>query len=449
MTRRLLSGRLMNLGLRALLCLLLGVGSVQTQVNAQTPSASVGTNTAGVVAATMSAAPSCLSYRVTGICFFLRCTPFGCTVETSIRVSHYMPDVVVSTYNDQYGHPWTDVGSFVSGIGSSAGTSLLRSPIDASASTANPPAERPSAEPVATFKSADAIGNPLVIVNNVSNEFVVPGVSELMDFPGTMGSILREWAQAPATLMSYVPAQVQSWMRSGANLMSTVQNVAGQVGNVSSSINSLSSIGGSQAPGSTETIREQVAGLREQLEGAAAASGGSSDLLCPSSASALGVYFQSDLDSYFWRDWFPMDLVYVGSWLPGMHEVSHTPLVSTWGNTYPRSGNLIQQHSVKASAVYASRVASIIRQRAQPHIYSHLRPRGTMAHVWFAQVADPRWSMVHPFPSGCVRFGSNDSLSLVSYGDGRTTSNHSHIWNLWHRYECCRRRTEIFLFAVP
>lgn len=409
------------------------------------------TNTAGVVGATMAAAPSCLSYRVTGVCFFLRCTPFGCTVETSIRVSHYMPDVLVSTFNDQYIHPWSDVGGFVSGIGSSAGSALLRNPIDASASTANPPAERPPAEPVATFKSADAIGNPLVMVNNVSNEFVVPGVTELVRFPSTMGSIMSEWARAPATLMNQVPAQVQAWMQSGANLLGSIQGVAGQVQQLGSQINSLSQASGSQSQGGQQSVSDHINGFREQLNmlAASAGSGSSSDFLCPSSASPFGVYFQSDLDSYFWRDWLPLDLLYVGSWIPGIHEVSRSPLVSTWGNTYPRSGNLVQQHPVKASAVYASRVASIIRQRAQPHIYAHLRPRGPGSYVWFAQVADPRWSMVHPYPSGCMQFGANDSLSLTSFGDGRTTANDSHIWNLWHRYECCRRRTEIFLFAVP
>lgn len=409
------------------------------------------TNTAGVVAATIASAPSCLSYRVTGICFFLRCTPFGCTVETSIRVSHYMPDVVVSTYNDQYVHPWSDVGGFVSGLGSSAGTALLSNPIDASASTANPPAERPESEPRVTFKSADAIGNPLVMVNNVSNQLVFPGVSELMNFPSTMPSILAEWARAPVTLMSEVPAQVQAWMQSGANLMSSIQGISGQLSSVGSQMSSMGQASGAQSPGGQESVTEQINGFRDQLTTLASStgSGSSSDYLCPSSASPFGVYFQSDLDSYFWRDWLPLDLVYVGSWLPGYQEVSRSPLVSTWGNIYPRSGNLVQQHPVKASAVYASRVASIIRQRAQPHIYAHLRPRGPSSYVWFAQVADPRWSMVHPFPSGCTQFGANDSLSLTAYGDGRTTPNDSHVWNLWHRYECCRRRTEIFLFAVP
>ena len=57
--------------------------------------------------------------------------------------------------------------------------------------------------------------------------------------------------------------------------------------------------------------------------------------------------------------------------------------------------------------------------------------------------------MVHPYPSGCHTFGANDSVALLGYGDYRNTPNNSFVWNLWTRYECCRRRTEIFLFAVP
>jgi hypothetical protein len=57
--------------------------------------------------------------------------------------------------------------------------------------------------------------------------------------------------------------------------------------------------------------------------------------------------------------------------------------------------------------------------------------------------------MVHPYPSGCHTFGANDSAALIPYGDYRTTPNDSHVWNLWTRYECCKRKTEIFLFAVP
>jgi integrating conjugative element protein (TIGR03756 family) len=43
--------------------------------------------------------PDCIQVAPAGICFFLVCTPFGCDIETSLRIGHYNPDVVVSAYN--------------------------------------------------------------------------------------------------------------------------------------------------------------------------------------------------------------------------------------------------------------------------------------------------------------------------------------------------------------
>ena len=52
--------------------------------------------TATIAASTLS--PNCLEYRVVGICFWLRCSSFGCSVETSVKVRHFVPDAVVSSY---------------------------------------------------------------------------------------------------------------------------------------------------------------------------------------------------------------------------------------------------------------------------------------------------------------------------------------------------------------
>jgi hypothetical protein len=415
-------------------------------VSAQAPLPGTSTNTLGVLSATAAAAPSCFSYRVTGVCFFLRCTPFGCSVETSIRVSHYMPDVLVSTYNDQYIHPWRDVGGVVSGIGDRIGAAILRSPVDASANTSAK--KRGAAEPV-TMKTVDAIGNPAVLINNSGNQLVVPGISELMSFPSTLPEILREWAVAPVGLMQQAGEGVVNLLTNPGALMNTVTGVGNLMGGMGPDMSSMGpAASGGMDAASQSGFQEQLGQLGGMLTGAADAGGGG-DMLCPSSADAFGVYFQSDVDSLFWRSMIPLELLYVGSWLPGYNEVSHLPLVNTWGSVYPRTGELVQQHPVKASAVLAERVSRIIRRPSQPHIYAHLRPKSSGSFVWFAQVADPRWSMVHPYPSGCHTFGANDSVALIGYGDYRNTPNNSHVWNLWTRYECCRRRTEIYLFAVP
>ncbi|MBU5233578.1 TraU family protein, partial [Vibrio cholerae] len=53
----------------------------------------------------------CLEYRVVGICFWLLCTPFGCTVKTSPKVRHFIPELVVSSYSDTGGNPWGEMSA--------------------------------------------------------------------------------------------------------------------------------------------------------------------------------------------------------------------------------------------------------------------------------------------------------------------------------------------------
>lgn len=53
--------------------------------------------------------PDCVNYRVVGLCYWLYCTPFGCTVRTSVKVSHFRPDLVVSAYSNTGQNPWAEM----------------------------------------------------------------------------------------------------------------------------------------------------------------------------------------------------------------------------------------------------------------------------------------------------------------------------------------------------
>jgi integrating conjugative element protein (TIGR03757 family) len=64
-------------------------------------------NTATIVSSALS--PDCLEYRVVGICYWLFCTWTGCTVRTSVKVRHYIPDAVVSSYSNTGENPWIEV----------------------------------------------------------------------------------------------------------------------------------------------------------------------------------------------------------------------------------------------------------------------------------------------------------------------------------------------------
>lgn len=48
----------------------------------------------------------CFDWELIGMCFWLKCKLFSCSVETSMRVRHYIPDLVVSSYT--YQSEWED-----------------------------------------------------------------------------------------------------------------------------------------------------------------------------------------------------------------------------------------------------------------------------------------------------------------------------------------------------
>ncbi len=85
----------------------------------------------------------CTDWRVSGVCYWLRCTAAKCHIETSVRVSHNIPDVIISTYNGQA--PWEDLD-------------ILGQASDGTLSAAG------DAHSVTNFKNLQVIGNPAVIV---------------------------------------------------------------------------------------------------------------------------------------------------------------------------------------------------------------------------------------------------------------------------------------------
>ena len=416
-------------------------------------------NTIGVVQNTITAFPSCSAYQVKGVCFWLICKLFYCKIEASIRVSHYVPDVVVSTYNDPLTHPWTDVGKPLATVLQTVGSALLQTPTDSSAGT-----QRESTE-IATFKSADAIGNPAgqiaqILssgnVNSFSGGFNFPGYGELMKFPSSIGSITSGWASFPAQLGSDMMKAVKNMVQKPMALIGQIQSLPGKISNIDSAIGKLGSVfgGDSSALGVDTGLKAaKVVGIDlgpvkdlMALAQGLGATGGISEFFCPGAASAFNLHFQSDMDALFWRNIIPVEMIYPQTWVPGLEEVSKSPVSNTWGSVYPRVGEVVQSHPVKASAVLASRVASIIKQEAQPHIYKYLQPAS--GYKYFGGRVT-KWQMLHPIAENkCITFGENDSLKLLSFGDMKTDTHDGYVWNMWNLYDCCRIRGK-YLFSIP
>ena len=86
----------------------------------------------------------CTDWKISGVCYWLMCTNFGCNVETSARVSHYIPDLVIASFN---------------------GDSPLRELASYSAPTDGVLTSEPSHnDSAANFKNIEVIGNPATLV---------------------------------------------------------------------------------------------------------------------------------------------------------------------------------------------------------------------------------------------------------------------------------------------
>ena len=102
-------------------------------------------DTTSIVSSTAST--DCLEYRVVGICYWLFCTYGGCSVRTSVKVRHYVPDAVVSSYANTGENPWGEVRAMSSPSGEAQG---------GGDGTTNHDNENN----LSRFKNADVIGHP-------------------------------------------------------------------------------------------------------------------------------------------------------------------------------------------------------------------------------------------------------------------------------------------------
>ncbi|WP_239496158.1 TIGR03756 family integrating conjugative element protein [Salinicola peritrichatus] len=89
----------------------------------------------------------CLEYEVIGICAWLNCGIWGCTVVTSIRVKNYVPELVVSSYENTGENPWTEMSYLSPPVGDALGGG--RTTEEATTRHSN-----------THFKNVDVVGHP-------------------------------------------------------------------------------------------------------------------------------------------------------------------------------------------------------------------------------------------------------------------------------------------------
>ena len=108
------------------------------------------------VVETALSSSDCLDWCVIGICFWLRCTLFGCEVLTSPRISHNLPDLVVSSFRDFGENPYVEARTVHGSIAASAIQQLLGAVTGGSA----PQVESEGQDQTLRFFEVNAVGNP-------------------------------------------------------------------------------------------------------------------------------------------------------------------------------------------------------------------------------------------------------------------------------------------------
>ena len=116
-----------------------------------------------IITQTTAAALSCVQWMPIGACFWLHCSWTGCRVRTSIKVGHYNPDLVVSTYNELGGNPWVEIRETLGLAQEAAATGLLGSllpvPLGSSGNRTEGSSGRDHKNLI--YRETDAIGHPI------------------------------------------------------------------------------------------------------------------------------------------------------------------------------------------------------------------------------------------------------------------------------------------------
>ncbi|MDE0612303.1 MAG: TraU family protein [Gammaproteobacteria bacterium] len=99
---------------------------------------------------------NCLDWKIVGVCLWLHCKYGRCRINTTPRVSHYLPDLVFTAYDHTGFSPWTELRALLPGVGN-----LLQGGSFPSTETAD--------QHYLRFKEVDAIGHPFPLRRKVFN----------------------------------------------------------------------------------------------------------------------------------------------------------------------------------------------------------------------------------------------------------------------------------------
>ncbi len=117
------------------------------------------TNSAEIIAGTMAGLPACLHYEIKGACFWLNATG---SIITTPYVQHYLPDAVVSVFNEPGDNPWLEMNVTLDTVAAEAQVGLISVVTGGMIAGGGQHSFHQPMEQHVFFKEADVIGNPAI-----------------------------------------------------------------------------------------------------------------------------------------------------------------------------------------------------------------------------------------------------------------------------------------------
>ena len=138
-------------------------------------------STTEIVSKTVDATFACMQWTPVGLCFWLRCSYFECDVESSLKIGHYNPDFVVSSYNELGRNPWDEIRSVLGGIQEAAAKGILGRlsdlPIDSAGNRTEGTADNRDHKNL-VFRETDVIGHPWQIFSGTFPQYLCASQAE-------------------------------------------------------------------------------------------------------------------------------------------------------------------------------------------------------------------------------------------------------------------------------
>jgi len=119
------------------------------------------------------ASSSCLSWCFTGVCVWLKCALFFCSVDTSPRYKHNNPDLVVTVYDELGFDPWVEMNAIYAPFQLTLANTILSwvTPVPlvgGGHQTEGTPPGGLMEDKSLRFKEASAYGHPMSILSSFS-----------------------------------------------------------------------------------------------------------------------------------------------------------------------------------------------------------------------------------------------------------------------------------------